>query len=45
MTTRSGSVTLGPTVADSSFDVVSSVDLQEVKNAIVVPGRLVNLVV
>ena len=34
MTTRSGSVTLGPTVADSSFDVVSSVDMQEMKNAI-----------
>ena len=34
MTTRSESVTLGPTVADSSFDVVSSVDMQEMKNAI-----------
>ena len=34
LTTRSGSVTLGPTVADSSFDVVSSVDMQEMKNAI-----------
>ena len=28
------SVTLGPTVADSSFDIVSSVDMQEIKNAI-----------
>ena len=34
MTTRSESVTLGPTVAESSFDVVSSVDMQEMKNAI-----------
>jgi uncharacterized protein YajQ (UPF0234 family) len=34
LTTRSESVTLGPTVADSSFDVVSSVDMQEMKNAI-----------
>jgi cyclic-di-GMP-binding protein len=34
LTTPSESVTLGPTVADSSFDVVSSVDMQEMKNAI-----------
>jgi len=34
LTTRSESVTLGSTVADSSFDVVSSVDMQEMKNAI-----------
>ena len=34
MTTPGESVTLGATVADSSFDVVSSVDMQEMKNAI-----------
>jgi cyclic-di-GMP-binding protein len=34
LTTPSESVTLGPTVAESSFDVVSSVDMQEMKNAI-----------
>jgi uncharacterized protein YajQ (UPF0234 family) len=34
LTTPSESVTLGATVADSSFDVVSSVDMQEMKNAI-----------
>jgi cyclic-di-GMP-binding protein len=34
LTTPGESVTLGATVADSSFDVVSSVDMQEMKNAI-----------
>jgi uncharacterized protein YajQ (UPF0234 family) len=34
LTTPVESVTLGPTVAESSFDVVSSVDMQEMKNAI-----------
>jgi uncharacterized protein YajQ (UPF0234 family) len=34
LTTPGESVTLGPTVAESSFDVISSVDMQEMKNAI-----------